>query len=381
VALSTADAENALNMFMRVLEWFFCESEHGPQLSGIYTATQPQPLTPEHATALPTRQAGFGSLLRGLLQWRKLLLSLSAIALLGLAMSMLLPYVSVLRAHRLWQQASHEDEIKQAGEAYQAALEKLRGRFWNTQRAVMLNRLGRIYAARRFAGYALHFYSEAIKENPNLAAAYTNKAFLLEEGAEKEAYLSAKTDKFDEALGLYQQARQKDPADRFARALQEGVLRRQQTALSRAQVEELLARPQQCSGLPNAADGTPLTIALHMAAPRHDSFAQRAGEGEVLVQRLVQTFRENQRLVVQEHALEDECFVVRLLAVYSILRSATDALHKSTLWVQVLATDTAKIQADAQVEWTHEQLDGVAEQLASTLWQRLQSKTSHPGSG
>jgi tetratricopeptide (TPR) repeat protein len=315
-------------------------------------------------------------ILRGLQQYRlrKLLLLLSTVALVSLVLYVLFPYVYVIRAHTLLQKARHEEDIKQAGEAYQTAVENMRWVFWDSQRAVLLNRLGRLYAARRFGRYALHFYSEAIRENPNLAEAYANKAFLLEESGEQEAYLSEQTTKFEEALALYKQALQKDPDDHFTRALHDGVQRRQQTALHRAQVEELLSIPHKCRETKSVEDAwtsTPLTLTFHLATPRQHAFAQRAGEGEVLLQRLAQKFRESRRVMVQDSAITDDCFAVRLIAVYRIMRSATDFLHRGELHVRLLETDTASSQAEAQVEWTNGVLDGVAEQLASNLLQHL----------
>jgi tetratricopeptide (TPR) repeat protein len=45
VTLTVADAENALNLFLRVLEWFYYESEHGPHLKSIYSAESAPPIT------------------------------------------------------------------------------------------------------------------------------------------------------------------------------------------------------------------------------------------------------------------------------------------------------------------------------------------------
>jgi tetratricopeptide (TPR) repeat protein len=379
VTFTPADAENALNIFMRVLEWFCCESDFGPRLSSIYTTAPVQPVTLTRARKVwmqTLRKSHLVRILQAVQQygWRKLLLSLGAVVLVSLALYVVFPYVQVIRANSLLQKAWHEDDIKQAIEAYQAAAENMRGVFWGSQRAVILNRLGRIYAARRFGGYALYLYSEAMKQNPNLAEVYANKAFLLEESGEKEAYLSAKTTKFDEALALYKQALQKDPDDHFTRALQDGVQRRQQAALHRAQVEALLSTPHKCGETKSVEDdwtSTPLTLAFQTAAPRQDTFAQRAGEGEVLLQCLVQKFRESRRVIVQDSAIEDDCFAVRLIAVYRILRSTTDSLHKGVLHVQLLATNTASSQAEAQVEWTNGVLDGVAEKLVGKLLQHL----------
>ena len=316
---------------------------------------------------------------RGLQQYRlrKLLLPLSTVALVSLVLYVLSPYVYVIRAHTLWQQARHEEDLKQAGEAYQTAVENMRWVFWSSQRAILLNRLGRLYAARRFGPSALRFYSDAIRQNPNLAEAYANKAFLLEEIGEREAqeaYRSEQTTRFEEALALYTQALQKDPDDHFTRALHDGVQRRQQTALHRAQVEGLLSMPHKCRETKSGEDAwtsTPLTLAFDLKPPREHAFAQRAGEGEVLLQRLVQKLRESRRVMVQDSAITDDCFAVRLIAVYRIRRSATDSVHKGELHVQLLETDTASSQAEAQVEWTNGALDGVAEQLASNLLQQL----------
>lgn len=368
VALQIADAENALNIFLRVLEWFYCESADGPQLPGIYVI--PGPAVP-HDTPVVRRWRGWGIRLR-----LRTLAYLGVAALLGCTFYMLFPYVYVIRAQRLWQQARHDAEIKQAGDAYQAAVEHLRGGFWAPQRAAAFNRLGRAYAVRRYAGYALHWYREAIAAHPPLAEAYANQAFLLEEGGEQEAYLSARTGKFDDALALYQQALGRQPGDHLTKALQAGVARRRSMALQRAQVEDWLAMPQSCQTPPHAADSwtsTSLTLAWHLAAPRQDILAQRAGTGEVLMQRLAQRLHENPRLVMREATLERGCLTVHLLAVYRIQRSASlEDQPQGALHVQVLATDTAQPRASAQVVWSSEQLDGIAENLAGQLWQQIQ---------
>jgi formylglycine-generating enzyme required for sulfatase activity len=39
IHLLGADADNALNTFLRVLQWFYCEYDHGPHLSSIYSRT------------------------------------------------------------------------------------------------------------------------------------------------------------------------------------------------------------------------------------------------------------------------------------------------------------------------------------------------------
>jgi tetratricopeptide (TPR) repeat protein len=332
------------------------------------------------AVSMPTwKNARWVRMLRGLQQYRlrKLLLPLSTVALVSLVLYMLFPYVYVIRAHTLLQQAHHEEDIKRAGEAYQTAVEKMRWVLWSSRRAIFLNCLGRLYAARRFSRMALNYYSEAIRQNPNLAEAYANKAFLLEEIGEQEAqeaYRSEQTTKFEEALALYKQALQKDPDDHFTRALHDGVQRRQQTALHRAQVEGLLSMPHKCRATKSGEDAwtsTPLTLAFDLKPPREHAFAQRVGEGEVLLQRLAQKLRESRRVMVQDSAITDDCFAVRLIAVYRIMRSATDSVHKGELHVQLLETDTGSSQAEAQVEWTNGALDGVAEQLVSNLLQHL----------
>jgi tetratricopeptide (TPR) repeat protein len=329
------------------------------------------------AASMPTRQnALWVRMLRGLQQYqlRKLLLLLSTVALVSFVLYALFPYVYVIRAHTLLQKVRHEKDLKQAREAYDIAIKNMHWGFWGSQRAVLSNRLGRLHAAWGFGGYALHLYSEAIGQNPNLAEAYANKAFLLEEMGEKDAYDSKQITKFAEALDLYKQALQKDPDDHFTRALYKGVQRRQQTALHRAQVERLLSRPHKCRETKSVEDAwtsTPLTLAFRLETPRQHAFAQRAGEGEVLMQRLAQKFRESRRVMVQDSAITDDCFAVRLIAVYRIMCSATDSAYKGELHVQLLETDTVSSQAEAQVEWTNGALDGVAEQLASNLLQQL----------
>jgi hypothetical protein len=54
VALSLADAENALNMFVRVLEWYYCEYEYGPRLRTIYGAREASPAITVPPPASPT---------------------------------------------------------------------------------------------------------------------------------------------------------------------------------------------------------------------------------------------------------------------------------------------------------------------------------------
>lgn len=45
IVLSNTDAENALGLFVRVLEWFYCEYEHGPRLPSAYVAGGSRPAT------------------------------------------------------------------------------------------------------------------------------------------------------------------------------------------------------------------------------------------------------------------------------------------------------------------------------------------------
>jgi hypothetical protein len=45
VRLTVSDAENVLSLFLRVLEWFYCECERGPRLPTIYTVEAGPPVT------------------------------------------------------------------------------------------------------------------------------------------------------------------------------------------------------------------------------------------------------------------------------------------------------------------------------------------------
>lgn len=65
VTLTVADAENALHLFLRVLEWFYCESESGPHLPTIYgEITDGSGKAPERAQEISQERARLEKLLR-----------------------------------------------------------------------------------------------------------------------------------------------------------------------------------------------------------------------------------------------------------------------------------------------------------------------------
>jgi tetratricopeptide (TPR) repeat protein len=272
------------------------------------------------------------------------------------------------------QQASHEEDIMQAVSVYRTAVSSMKDKlFWSKQRALIFNRLGRIYDARRFSRYARDFYQKALQENPNIAVIHANTAFLLEEIAEQEVYRSGDIKPFQEVQTLYEKAMQLDAQDPFTAALQDGVPRRLQMALDRAQVEKLLSTPQACGQherLDDSLASYPLTLAFH-TTQRHGSFAPRAGEGEVLIQRLIEVLQKSGSVAVHDSAIADDGFAVRLLADYRIDRAPSDAFHKQVLHLTVMDTATGERRVEANWEWTHGELNGMAETLASHLMQQL----------
>lgn len=316
---------------------------------------------------------------------RKLLLTLcGAILVIGM-LWWLSPYVSLIRGHLILQQANREEDVMRAVGVYRTAVKSMRGKwFWRQQRALLFNRLGRIYAARRFGPYAMDFYQRALQENANIAVIHANKAFLLEEMAEQAAYRSGDIKPFQEVQRLYQEAVRLDAQDAFTQALQHGVPRRMQMALDRAQVDKLLTTPQGCGRREHPDAGPPappLTLAFY-TTQRQGSFALRAGEGEVLLQHLIQALQKRGGFAVQKRAIAEDCFAVRLLARYRIERSPSHPLHKQVLQLTVIETDTGESQVEATMEWTHGELDGLTETFASQLLQQLsRAKLSHSRDG
>lgn len=304
---------------------------------------------------------------------RKLWLTLSVAILVICMIWWFAPYVNMLRGHLIFQQASHEDDVMRAANVYRTAAESMPGPFWSKQRALIFNRLGRIYAARRFSRYAMGFYQKALKEHSRIAVIHVNKAFLLEEIAEQKAHRFGDIESFKEVQSLYEKALRLDVQDPFTKALRDGLPRRIRMALDRGQVENLLSAPQACKQHRNLDHGSasdPLTIAFH-TTQRNGSFASRAGEGEVLLQRLIQALQEHGSVAVRLRALEDDCFAVRLLATYRINRSPKALIHKQTLHISFMETDTGESRIEEKIEWTHDELDGIAEQFASHLIQQL----------
>lgn len=287
-------------------------------------------------------------------------------------------YSHVIRGHILWDQG----KLGAATAAYRTATEKTNGLPW--QQAIAANRLGRLYAAEGFAGTALKYYDRAISQHPEMAVAYANKAHLLEQLGRPQ-----------EALGLYRQALQMAPEDRFTATLLREAERRQHLAKDPQQqarlaqhVATLLQAHEEGKPPESPHDdwtSTLLTLAfLHVQRP--DSLALRAGEEEVLVHSLAQALRDSDRVQVLDQALLETLLVelqrhasdladpqvalhvgrllaARLLATGRIGRSGTE----ETLSISLLETTTGAGQARAEAPWIPDTLDDVVAQLSHAL--------------
>jgi tetratricopeptide (TPR) repeat protein len=287
-------------------------------------------------------------------------------------------YSHVIRGHMLWDQG----KLGAATAAYRTATEKPNGLPW--QQAIAANRLGRLYAAEGFAGTALKYYDRAISQQPGMAVAYANKAHLLEQLGRPQ-----------EALGLYRQALQMAPEDRFTATLLRAAERRQHLAKDPQQQARLaqhvatLLQAHEAGKPPESPHdewtSALLTLAfLHVQRP--DSLALRAGEEEVLAHSLAHALRDSGRLHVIDQALLETLLVAlqrhasdladpqvalyvgrllaaRLLAMGRIGRSGT----AETLSISLLEINTGAVQTRAEAPWTPDTLEDVVVPLSHAL--------------
>lgn len=300
---------------------------------------------------------------------RRLTWSLTAGALLIVAVILLLPYGYVVRGHLLFKRG----DMVHATAAYQSAAEKTDGIFWRRQQAVVENRLGRIYAARGFVGTALTHYDNAIRLNENMAVVYANKAYLLDE---IHVFDQKKFDYIEDVIELYGMALTRAPDDLLTRTLLQQAQWRQRVRLDRKeqrridrQLAELLQGPQETRGRAIPGDGWTserLPLAL-FNFQRRGSFTLRAGVGEFLVLRTMQHLQASGRVVWLDRAITDGTINAQILLTGSMVRVG----EKEELTLRLIDIETAEERARARGAWTVGAFEGVAPQLSNQLLQQL----------
>lgn len=289
----------------------------------------------------------------------------------------------VTRGHILWSQG----KLLAAQRAYRTATEKPHAQSW--PQAVAADRLGRIYAAEGFTGTALQYYDRAIGQQPEMAVVYANKAYLLEQLGRRQ-----------EALGLYRQALQMAPDDRVTATLLRAAEQRDRLAQNPSQQTELVRRVQallqahQAGESPTGPDDAwtspPLTLAF-VSIQCQGSLAPRAGEEEVVADRLLQALQDSGRIVVLEQALLDPLLtalqrrvtdlaepqlarqVGRILAAPLIGTGSIERAEAGEiLSISLLEPHTGMVRARAEASWRLDNLDDVVAQLAPALLQQIQ---------
>ncbi len=290
----------------------------------------------------------------------------------------------VIRGNVLWNQG----KMAEAAAAYRLATQKPHALPW--QHAQAYNRLGRISAAQGEPDRALEQYDKAIQQHQNMAEAYANKAYLLEQQGQHQ-----------DAIALYRQARQIDPSDPLTARLLEDAERRQQHVLDTARqqrINQLVADLEQAdeAGKPRrlAGDGwrsRPLTLALFDLQPQ-GTLAPRAGEAAFLRMRLTQALQTHGRVQLVERAVletllkeltlslsplvdsDAPLYVGRVLAARFIATGSITRMGNTVqVHVRVIETETTRSRAsETEVIELSDGRDAIIEQMAQGLVQSLQ---------
>jgi class 3 adenylate cyclase/CHAT domain-containing protein/tetratricopeptide (TPR) repeat protein len=292
-------------------------------------------------------------------------------------------YSHVIRGHLLLNQ----EKVAEAILEYRTATEKANGAPW--QQAIAHNHLGRIYAAQGDTQQALHHYDRAISQYRQLAVTYANKGHLL-----------AQLGKPREALSLYRQALQLDPADRLTEALLREAEQREQFTQDRQKqeridqlVSELVRLSQEGKRRESPGDGwtsRPLTLAF-LAVQTQGTLPPRAGEGEFLFLRMAEGLSASGRIAIVERAildrlleelklsasdLTDPQLAVRIGRILAARLIATGTLTRfgdeGRLGIRVIETETTRIKASTvePIELSRG-IDGTVDRVSSALLQQL----------
>jgi class 3 adenylate cyclase/CHAT domain-containing protein/Tfp pilus assembly protein PilF len=311
--------------------------------------------------------------------------SQQALALAGQAETLdpEIAYSHVIRGHLLL----HQGKVAEATLEYRIATEKAHGAPW--QQAIADNHLGRIYAGQGDAQKALEHYDRAISRHQQLAVAYANKGHLLE-----------KLGKPQEAVALYRQALQLDPADRLTETLLREAERREQLAQDKQKqeridqlVSELVRLSQEGKTRESPGDGwtsMPLTLAF-LDLQMQGTLPSRAGEEEFLFLRMAEGLRASGRIEVVERAildrlleelklsasdLTDPQIAVRLGKILAARLIATGSFTRfgdeGRLGIRIIETETTRIKASVvELVEPPRGIEGVAEHVSKALLQKL----------
>jgi tetratricopeptide (TPR) repeat protein len=254
------------------------------------------------------------------------------------------------------------------------------------------NRLGLSYGAQGNAAKALEYYDKAIGQCQDMAVAYTNKAYLLEQLGRRQ-----------EALECYRRALQLAPDDVLTATLFREAQRRAQLALDKdkqERIDRLVAEllqthkeGRQSSTPSDAWTSPPLTLAF-VDMQTQGTLSPRAGEPEFFWLRLTQALRTHGRLDLVEREVMDKLLAELKLSAAELTESQT-ALRVGQLLaarliaasifrrfgetgqlsVRLIETETGRIQAMVTETFeTSEALDRAVAQLSRTLLTQVRQK-------
>ncbi len=290
----------------------------------------------------------------------------------------------VIRGHILWRQG----QVKEAAGAYRTALQKAHS--LPSHLAMANNRLGLAAAAEDRPEAALTHYRQALEAHTDPAAVRVHQGYLLE-----------KLGRTDEALALYREALEINPADPLAAVLLREAERRQDVARNTekqkridAQVQAILQahreRQPRAEADVDPWTSRPLTLAL-LEIEDHSRTSGRAGEAEALGLELLWHLQHVARIrVVEREVLEailaelklgtselaDAQTAFRIGKLDAARLLVTGALRRSgaqgQFSVRVLETETTRIKATelAEVE-TPDTIKAAVGQVAASLMQTL----------
>jgi tetratricopeptide (TPR) repeat protein len=260
------------------------------------------------------------------------------------------------------------------------------------QQAMAYNRLGQIYTVQGNVAQALECYDKAISQRQDMAVAYANKAYLLEQLGRRQ-----------EALVSYRQALQLSPNDVLTTTLFSETQRRAQLALDKekqeridrlvAELLQLHKEGRQPSSPSDDWTSPPLTLAF-MDMQIQGTPSPRAGEPEFFGLRLTQAMRTHERLQLVEREVMDKLLAELKLSAAALTESqtalqvgkllaarliATSTFRRSgetgQIGVRLIETETGRIQAMVTETFeTSETLDRAVAQLSQTLLTQMRQR-------
>ncbi len=271
-----------------------------------------------------------------------------------------------------------QDKTDKAEEAYEAALDPNKTRSPPWLRAIAAHRLGRLYAAQHmnaldYYHIALEAYEKVPAFRHEMALVYANRAYLLAQMGEMEAYDSEKTSKFQAALDDYTEAIRRNPDDHLIKTLRDGVKLWQQYALDEPSVEEMLVQPNKCWKISDHDERSmvaPLSLAIY-TFDRHGSFDDRAGVGDVILYRTLRLLKESGSIRIHDRAIQDNCFVVRLLLVGEMTPSRRGSVYQDEIRMRLIDTKAPDLAFATKHAWKPGHFHNIDQELAADLLQHI----------